>query len=110
MKKFKSGAVLKILTELSDIVRYLLLSAMALIVLTGILILNILFVIPPLFDVELMSLLNVTHPDDIASAVIELSVRIALFIIIAFWITYLPRVFTREVSSDARSANDATNA
>ena len=92
MRYTKLDLALNLTIEFFDVIRYTLLSALAFVMLTGLCILFILFVIPPVFEVDLMQLLDVTHPDLIAAAVIELSARVALFTVIVFWVTYLPRI------------------
>lgn len=106
MAKLNPQLLLKLMVEFGDVVRYSLLTIIAHVLLTGLLILNILFVIPPAFDVDLMALLHVTHPDDIAPAVIEASARIALYAIIVFWASYIPRMIMRSQQTPSKGAID----
>ncbi|MBT42557.1 MAG: hypothetical protein CMF12_08540 [Idiomarina sp.] len=96
----------KITIELFDLLRYALISCVAGSILALIAIPTYLFVLPELTGTDIMALLNISNPDNVAGAVLDRSVHHASIIVGIFWATYIPRIiFKDKLSMSSRETN-----
>ena len=86
----------KITIELFDLFRYVLVSCVAGAILALIAIPTYLFVLPELTGTDIMALLNISNPDNVAGAVLDRSVHHASIIVGVFWATYIPRILFKD--------------
>jgi hypothetical protein len=97
---------LTLIAELADIIRYFLLTAIAFLGLVAVIIPLFLFVLPDMLDTDLMTLLSIQNPDNIASVVIQRAMNIAGIIVFLYWVTYVPRMILSLSSDNKENGKD----